>query len=88
MLALGGRRDDEPASAAGDQVGAERPEGVRRSGEVVVDLVEPVAVVHLQQGLERLDTGVGEHHVDTAPLLDNPVRRRPQSGDVADVGLE
>jgi hypothetical protein len=46
----------------------------------------PVGLLHLQQRLEGLDAGVGEHDVDSAPLLLDLLRGAAQLLDLTLIG--
>jgi hypothetical protein len=83
VLALGGRRHDDPAATALHDGGSESADGVGRSGEVDVDGVVPVGVLQLEQRRERLDARVREQDVDTSQLAHHAIPRLTQAREVA-----
>ena len=75
--------DDPPAHPALDDVRRDGADGVGGAGQVHVDLVMPVRILPLQDGLEALDASVGEQDVDAAPRRHRVGRRPPQRRQVA-----
>ena len=70
-----------------DHLGREGADGVGGAVEIVVDHVAPIVVLHLHQRLPALDGGIGDDDVDLAVGAFDPVGRRAQGGDVANIGL-
>lgn len=64
-----GRHDQHVATAL-DQVRQGRVHGTEDTGEVDVDGAREGVRIDLADGAVRRDTGVGDHHVDTAEVLD------------------
>ncbi len=64
MLPLRGRGQDHASAPPPDHRRPESADGVCRAGEVNVDLVVPVGIVHVEDRLQRLDARIGEEDVD------------------------
>ncbi len=45
------------------------PQHIRRAGEIDIDLIVPIGVLHFEDRLERLNSGIGEENVDATEIL-------------------
>src|SRR5690606_32771389 len=66
VLSLRRGGNDDAAAAVLHQVRSYRADRVAGAGQIDIDLVVPVRILHFEDGFESLDAGIGEEDVDLA----------------------